>query len=79
MIGPFLALAAASLVYFIADGLTLPIYPAFVLGPLEGDEAALGVVFGAFSISALLLRPFSGRFADKRGRRPCSWAERCSW
>lgn len=70
MTGPFLGVAAASLIYFIADGLTLPIYPAFVLGPLEGDEAALGLVFGAFSISALLLRPFSGRFADKRGRRP---------
>ncbi len=70
MTGPFLGVAAASLVYFIADGLTLPIYPAFVLGPLEGDEAALGLVFGVFSISALLLRPFSGRFADKRGRRP---------
>jgi MFS family permease len=70
MTGPFLGVAAASLVYFIADGLTLPIYPVFVAGPLGGDDAALGLVFGAFSISALLLRPFSGRFADKRGRRP---------
>ena len=70
MTGPFLAVAAASLVYFIADGMTLPIYPVFVAGPLGGDDAALGLVFGAFSVSALLLRPFSGRFADKRGRRP---------
>jgi MFS family permease len=70
MTGPFLALAAASLVYFIADGLTLPIYPVFVVGPLAGDEAALGIVFGAFSVTALLLRPWAGSFADRRGRRP---------
>lgn len=70
MTGPFLGLTAASLVYFIADGLTLPIYPAFVFGPLAGDDAALGLVFGAFSVTALLLRPFAGTFADRRGRRP---------
>jgi MFS family permease len=70
MAGPFLAIAAASLVYFVADGLTLPIYPVFVTGPLGGDAAALGLVFGAFSVTALILRPWSGTFADKRGRRP---------
>jgi MFS family permease len=70
MTGPFLAVAVASLVYFVADGLTLPIYPVFVAGPLGGDAAALGLVFGAFSVTALLLRPWSGTFADRRGRRP---------
>jgi MFS family permease len=70
MTGPFLGVAGASLVFFIADGLTLPIYPVFVTGPLGGDAAALGLVFGAFSVTALLLRPFSGAFADRRGRRP---------
>ncbi|HJT64527.1 MAG TPA: MFS transporter [Candidatus Limnocylindria bacterium] len=70
MTGPFLLVAAASLLYFIADGLTLPIYPVFVTGPLGGDAAALGLVFGAFSVTALLLRPWSGTFADRRGRRP---------
>ena len=70
MTGPFMALAAASLVYFIADGLTLPIYPVFVAGPLAGDDAQLGIVFGAFSVTALLLRPWAGTFADRRGRRP---------
>ncbi len=70
MTGPFLPLAAASLLYFIADGLTLPIYPVFVAGPLGGDAAALGLVFGAFSVTALLLRPWAGTFADRRGRRP---------
>jgi MFS family permease len=70
MTGPFLAIAAASLVYFVADGMTLPIYPVFVAGPLGGDAAALGLVFGAFSVTALLLRPWSGTFADRRGRRP---------
>jgi MFS family permease len=70
MTGPFLLVAAASLLYFIADGLTLPVYPVFVAGPLGGDAAALGLVFGAFSVTALVLRPWAGTFADRRGRRP---------
>ena len=70
MVGPFLALAAASLVYFVTDGVLLPVYPVYVGGPLGGDDAALGLVFGAFSVTALLLRPWAGSFADRRGRRP---------
>jgi MFS family permease len=30
----------------------------------------VGIVFGTFSISAVLLRPFAGLFGDRRGRRP---------
>jgi MFS family permease len=70
MVGPFLALAVASLVYFVTDGVLLPVYPVYVAGPLGGDDAALGLVFGAFSVTALLLRPWAGSYADRRGRRP---------
>jgi MFS family permease len=70
MTGPFLALSLASLLYFIADGLVLPVLPVFVAGPLGGDDLAIGLVFGAFSITALAVRPFVGSYADRRGRRP---------
>jgi MFS family permease len=66
----FLAVAAASLAYFIADGITLPVTPLFVSGPLGGNDVAVGVAVGAFSVSALVLRPWVGRVADRRGRRP---------
>ena len=68
--GPFVALSFASLVYFVAEGMTLPVLPVYVAGPLGSGDVALGLVFGAFSVTALLFRPAVGSFADRRGRRP---------
>ncbi|MGH2455383.1 MAG: MFS transporter [Candidatus Limnocylindria bacterium] len=66
----FLAVALASLAYFIADGITIPVLQVFVVGPLGGDAVAVGIAYGAFSLSAFLLRPWVGRISDTRGRRP---------
>lgn len=66
----FIALAAADLAYFTAGGMAIFALPLFVVGPLGGDEAIAGVAFGAFAVSALVLRPFAGRLADQFGRRP---------
>jgi predicted MFS family arabinose efflux permease len=44
--------------------------PLYVLGPIGGNEAAAGFAFGAFAVSALVLRPIAGRMADRYGRRP---------
>src|SRR5919106_441209 len=65
----FLLVALATLAYFIADGILLPTVPLYVEGPLGGGSVAVGIVVGAFSISALLLRPWAGRLSDRRGRR----------
>jgi MFS family permease len=66
----FLAVALASLAYFIADGITIPVLQVYVAGPLDGDAVAVGIAYGAFSVSAFALRPFIGRISDSRGRRP---------
>jgi MFS family permease len=66
----FLALAVASLAYFTAAGMLLPALPRYVEGPLGGGNVAVGVVFGIFSVSAVLLRPAAGVIGDRRGRRP---------
>jgi MFS family permease len=66
----FLAVSLASLAYFIADGITIPILQKFVVGPLGGDRVAVGIAYGAFSLTALILRPLAGSFSDRRGRRP---------
>jgi predicted MFS family arabinose efflux permease len=66
----FVALAAADLAYFTAHGMAIFALPLFVVGPIGGDEAAAGTAFGAFAISALVLRPIAGRLADRFGRRP---------
>jgi MFS family permease len=65
----FTALSAAVLAFFIAGGIFLPATPRFAIGPIGGNEIAVGIVVGAFSISSVLMRPFAGRLADRRGRR----------
>jgi MFS family permease len=66
----FVALALSDLSYFTASGVLLATTPLFVVGPLDGNEAGVGVAMGSFSVTTLLLRPLAGRWADRRGRRP---------
>lgn len=65
----FAAVGAAVLGFFIASGMFLPSTPRFTADALGGSDAAVGLVIGSFSVSSILLRPFAGRFADRRGRR----------
>jgi MFS family permease len=68
--GPFVALALADLAYFTAAGILIPMTPLFAKGPLGADPVGVGIAVGAFSVTALVLRPWSGRESDRRGRRP---------
>jgi predicted MFS family arabinose efflux permease len=65
----FLTVAVAELAYFTADGILLPALPRYVTGSLGGGDVAVGLVIGAFSLSAFFLRPWAGAQADLRGRR----------
>jgi MFS family permease len=65
----FLTVAAAELAYFTADGVLLPALPRYVEGPLGAGNIAVGIVVGAFSLSAFFLRPWTGRLSDRHGRR----------
>lgn len=66
----FVALTLASLAYFTAVGMLIPALPRYVEGTLGGGNAAVGIVFGTFSVTAVLLRPVAGVYGDQRGRRP---------
>ena len=68
--GAFVRLFFAELVYFTAAGVAIYALPPYVTGPVGSNEAGAGLAFGAFAITALLLRPFAGRLSDTRGRRP---------
>lgn len=54
----------------LAIGAVLPVLPRYVHGPLDSGNLAVGVVIGSYAITGLLLRPFAGRLADHRGRKP---------
>ncbi len=70
---PGVAFAGIFVVTFcglLAVGATLPVLPRYVDGPLGEGKVAVGIVIGAYAITGLLMRPFAGRLADRRGRRP---------
>jgi hypothetical protein len=66
----FVRLTLADLAYFTAAGVAIFALPVFVTGPLGSDEAGAGLAFGAFAVTALVLRPYAGRLTDTVGRRP---------
>jgi MFS family permease len=64
-----LGVFAAALMAFLSIGAALPVLPSFVRGPLHSTDLAVGIVVGAFAITAVICRPLAGRQADWRGRR----------
>ena len=66
----FIRLTLADVAYFTATGVAIYTLPLCVTGPIGSDKSGAGLAFGAFAVSALILRPVAGRLADTRGRRP---------
>lgn len=66
----FVLLCGATYAHFVAMGIFLSALPLFITRSLDGSRTSVGVAVGAFSVSAVLLRPIVGRGMDKRGRRP---------
>lgn len=66
---PYVLTVCATSLVFVAVGITIPLLPFVVTGRFGGTELAVGLVFGASAISAILCRPALGWFGDLRGRR----------
>lgn len=66
---PFVGLIVAELAYFLCVGLTFQVLPPWVDGPVGSDKAGAGLAVGAFGVTALVLRPWVGRYVDRHGRR----------
>jgi MFS family permease len=66
----FLALAIATLAFFIAGGIVLPVAPQFAQDALGADAAGVGLSIASFAIASLVLRPLVGWSSDRFGRRP---------
>jgi MFS family permease len=65
----FVGVFSATLLGFLAIGAVLPVLPRYVTGPLGEGDVWVGVVTGAFAVTAVIGRPIGGRWADRRGRR----------
>ena len=55
--------------YFLSLGVMNVALPRFIEGPLGSTDVGVGIGVGSFTVTALLLRPWSGRFGDLRGRQ----------
>jgi MFS family permease len=65
----FALITVAGLAYFLAIGSLIPVLPRYVEDVLGGGGLQVGLVVGAFAVSAALVRPTSGRLGDVLGRR----------
>jgi len=64
----FILISIASLFITLGFQMLLPVLPVFS-AKIGGSDAWAGIVVGIFTISAVLMRPISGRLLDKHGRR----------
>jgi len=64
----YILTSLATFCFFASFHLLLPALPLYI-GMVGGSESEIGLVIGAFTVTAVLLRPFVGRSADRRGRR----------
>jgi MFS family permease len=65
----FLGVFGATFLCFLAIGAVLPVLPRYVRGPVGAGDLAVGIVIGAFALTAFFGRPLGGRLADRRGRK----------
>lgn len=65
---PFWLLCISSLLFFASFNMIVPELPSF-LSSLGGGEHK-GLIIALFTVTALISRPFSGKLADRIGRKP---------
>lgn len=70
----FILITTSGLFYFMAMGSLLPTLPLYVENELGGSGWEVGLVVGAFAVSAALVRPWAGRLGDILGRRTMALA-----
>ncbi|MFA4985555.1 MAG: MFS transporter [Candidatus Brocadiia bacterium] len=64
----FVLLTLANFVTFLGFYCLIPVMPKFAES-LGANENMIGLIIGAFSISALFVRPFTGNLVDRGNRR----------
>jgi MFS family permease len=65
----FAVVMLAAFAYFVALGALIPTVPRYVEDQLGGGGVQVGVGVGSLAVTAALLRPWTGRIGDTRGRR----------
>lgn len=69
----FVAITLATFFHFCAVGVNLPVLPQFVTDELGANGVGVGVVLGAYSVAAILVRPAVSRVGTRWGPRTMLW------
>jgi MFS family permease len=65
----FWLVCVSTLGNFTAQGLLYPALPLYLTNELGTSKAVAGLVVSVMAVSALVVRPWSGAFLDRRGRK----------
>lgn len=64
----FAVVCAATLAFFTANNMQIPVFPDFMRERVGAGGAGIGLFIGLFSVTAVLLRPTVGRALEHRAR-----------
>jgi len=67
--GPFIVAVFNNFFLFVVYYGLLTVLPVYILTDLNGTEGQAGLAMTTFMISAILVRPFSGKIIEKLGKR----------
>jgi MFS family permease len=65
----FFLLGLSSLLMSIGFYFLMPTLPIYVVDKLQADRGQVGYVLAAYTLSALIIRPFTGYVIDRAGRK----------
>lgn len=64
----FILLCLANFVLFMSTQMLFPSLPGYII-EINGNQQDIGYIMAAYTISAMLMRPFAGWLVDSRGRK----------
>ena len=67
--GPFVVALISNFFLFIIYYALVAIIPVYILGQLNGNEGQAGLSLTLFMLSAIIVRPFSGKIIEIFGKR----------
>jgi len=65
----FILMCGANFLMSVAFYFLIPTLPVFIMEVLHASKLQLGFIFASYTLSALLIRPFTGFFLDSYGRK----------
>lgn len=66
---PFVTVSAVIFLFFVYVGVLIPLVPRLIEEQLGGTELDIGLNLATFSVAAIAVRPWLGKWGDRHGRR----------